>query len=294
VVAEVDEMLRRVIGEDVQLTLTLAADAGKVRVDAGQLTQILMNLAANARDAMPDGGRLIVETAPVELDEAYAAAHAGVAPGPYVLVTVTDTGIGMSRETIARVFEPFFTTKGEKGTGLGLPTVYGIVRQSGGHLEIYSEPGLGAAFKIYLPRVEAPPETGVASASDSRGAVARGTESVLLVEDDLALREMTSEVLQDAGYAVTAAATPDEALAAVARGLAPDLLVTDVVMPGMKGPELARRIHALRPGARIVFMSGYTAGTMLDRGMLPEGSVFVEKPFTSERLLRAIRKALEE
>ncbi|MBI4167188.1 MAG: CHASE3 domain-containing protein [Acidobacteria bacterium] len=292
VVIEVDTMLRRLIREDIELKTILSPGLGRVRVDPGQVHQILMNLAVNARDAMPRGGKLIIETANVELDNAYARRHAEVKPGPYVMLAVSDTGIGMTDEIKSHIFEPFFTTKEKgKGTGLGLATVYGIVKQSEGSIWIYSELGRGATFKIYLPRVEeaadprAPRET-----LDSLPAVS-GT--ILLVEDEPGVRRLARRVLESRGYTVLEAGRGDEALQVSERHEgAIHLLLTDVIMPGMSGRELADRLGPKRPETKLLFMSGYTDESVLHHGVLESGIAFVQKPFTPDTLAQKVREML--
>jgi two-component system cell cycle sensor histidine kinase/response regulator CckA len=294
VVVEVEKMLRRLLSEDVRVSTALSPDLGKVCADSSQVEQIIMNLAINARDAMPNGGALIFETANVVLDRIYTASHPGVTEGDYVMLAVSDTGHGMDSETMAHIFEPFFTTKEKgKGTGLGLATVYGIVQQSGGSVNVYSEPGHGTSFKVYLPRV---PE----SAPSSRPAVTetappRGSETVLLVEDSDSLRAMIREVLEASGYVVVEAGTADGSLAAVReRGPGIDLLLTDVIMPGLSGPDLAARLRATNPHARILYISGYTDEMIGSRGRgLGPGMQFLQKPFTFDALLRKVRESLD-
>jgi two-component system, cell cycle sensor histidine kinase and response regulator CckA len=292
VVAEVEKMLRRVISEGIQIITVATANLGKVSADAGQIEQVLMNLAINARDAMPSGGRLMIETGNVELDETYTRTNPEAHPGPYVMLAVSDTGQGMDAKTMSRIFEPFFTTKEDgKGTGLGLATVDGIVRQSGGTVNVYSEAGRGTTFKVYLPRIEG-------DMAAEAGAVIvtapGGTETVLLVEDAEALRLLVRELLENAGYAVLDADTPDKALSMVDSIPGPiHLLLTDMVMPRMNGQELARRIAALKPEARVVFMSGYSDQAMGDLGTLEPGTLFLQKPFTMDALLKTIRRALD-
>ncbi|HSP18150.1 MAG TPA: ATP-binding protein, partial [Myxococcaceae bacterium] len=279
-------MLRRLIGEQVQLVLSLGADAGRVRVDPGQLDQILVNLVVNARDAMPDGGRVTLASGNVVFDEPYALEHIDVEPGAYVMLAVSDTGTGMDRETRSHIFEPFFTTKqAGKGTGLGLATIYGIVRQAGGHIWLYSEPGRGSTFKLYLPRVgtpatdEAAPEAGAA----------RSLGTVLVVEDEPAVRDMTIQVLRRAGWTVVAVASGSEALTLVDTRAAPfDALVSDVVMPGMSGIELATRVLDRQPGLRVVLLSGYTADTLDLERVVRMGVRFVAKPLSGRQLLAAL------
>jgi two-component system cell cycle sensor histidine kinase/response regulator CckA len=294
IVAQMDKMLRRLIGEDIELVTRPGQDLGHVRVDPGQIEQVLMNLAVNARDAMPDGGQLTIETANVALDARYAQQHSDVAPGPYVLLTVTDTGVGMTAEVKARVFEPFFTTKGiGQGTGLGLATCFGIVKQSGGHLSVYSEPGKGTTFKIYLPRVEEPLDAASAPA-DSTG-VRGGDETVLLVEDEPAVRELASLILSELGYRVLTASHGVDALrvAESCGAEAIDLLLTDVVMPEMGGKELTERLAARHRNLRVLFTSGYTAEAIARRGVLERGIAFLQKPYSSVALARKVREVLD-
>jgi two-component system, cell cycle sensor histidine kinase and response regulator CckA len=292
IVNDVEKMLLRLIGEDVELTTRLQADLGHVKADRGQIDQVMVNLAVNARDAMPNGGQLIIETANTVLDEQYARSHPDVTPGPYVVLTVSDTGHGMDAATRSHIFEPFFTTKAEgEGTGLGLATVFGIAKQSAGHINVYSEPGQGATFKFYLPRVDEEVEAGVPAEASARK---QGTETLLLVEDAEALRSMIHEILVDAGYVVLEAADPQEALerAEANRGRL-DLVLTDVIMPGMYGPDLVKRVQEMDPGIGAVFMSGYTNEAVSRQGVLRPGTRFIQKPFTSDVLLDAIRDALD-
>ena len=293
IVPNAEKMLRRLIGEDIVLVATLAPDLGRVRADEGQIEQIVMNLALNARDAMPGGGKLMIETANVELDEHYIATHPGAKPGPHVMLAISDTGHGMDAGTIAHVFEPFFTTKDKgKGTGLGLATVYGIVQQSGGTVNVYSEAGHGTSFKVYFPRVD----DEATRAKPARGEVApRGTETILLVEDSDSLRQMIGEVLEEAGYAVNEASTAEAAIRAVSTTAARiDLLLTDVIMPGVSGPDLAARLGSANPRARVLYISGYTDEMIGSRGRgLEPGTNFLQKPFTFEALLRKVRDVLD-
>jgi CheY-like chemotaxis protein len=284
-------MLDRIIGADIELSTRLAPDLGMITADPGQLEQILMNLVVNARDAMPDGGRVDIETANVELDGDYARTHAATTPGSYVMLAVSDTGEGMSRETQSRIFEPFFTTKEKgQGTGLGLSTVYGIVKQSGGSIWVYSEIGRGTTFKIYLPRVNAPVENRAEPVNGN----GRGHETILLVEDEESVRAVASRILRRNGYTVIEASNGVEALRECdERGAEVDLIVTDVVMPEMGGFELAKRVLKARPGARILFTSGYTEDAVLRRSFLNPGTAFIEKPFTPAGLAQRAREVLD-
>ncbi len=292
-IGEVESMLQRVIGEDVALVTVLREGVGKVKADPGQIQQVLMNLAVNARDAMPKGGTLTVETANVDLSPDYAGRHLGVTPGPYVLMAVSDTGVGMNAEVQAHIFEPFFTTKGpEKGTGLGLATVYGIIKQSGGNIWVYSEPGKGATFKVYLPRVDGgAPGTVLLDPPEPPG---RGHETVLLVEDDDKVREVVAIALRDAGYTVLEARSGALALVHADEHREPiHLVITDLVMPGMSGRELVERWRSRHPETRALFMSGYTDATAHQQGGLPVGAAFIQKPFAPSALARRVREVLE-
>jgi PAS domain S-box-containing protein len=294
IVAGIAPMLRRLLGEQVELVASARPGGGSVLVDPGQLEQVIVNLAVNARDAMPAGGRLTIETAPVELDAEYAATHAEVPPGPYVVLAVSDTGLGMDPETAAHIFEPFFTTKppGE-GTGLGLATVYGIVKQSGGSIYVYSEPGAGTSFKIYLPAVEKPaePPAGTVPAGHP---TPTGSETILLVEDEPAVRAFASRVLAAQGYTVLEAPEAEAALALAATHPGPiELLVTDVVMPGLSGRELAERLVVDRPALRVLYMSGYAENHLGRSGTLAADIAYLPKPFTADALARAVREALD-
>jgi CheY-like chemotaxis protein len=286
-----ERLLRRLIGEDVVLVTTLTAGVRPVRADPGQIEQVILNLAVNARDAMPRGGRLTIETANVDFDETWAEQHPGTPPGRYVLLAVSDSGTGMDEATKSRIFEPFFTTKeAGKGTGLGLATVYGIVEQAGGRIEVESEPGRGAKFRIYLPSVEGVPVS--ASSGSSRRAV-RGTETVLVVEDEGQVRRLITKTLGAFGYEVLEAAQPAEALRLCREHPKPiHLLLTDVVMPGMNGPDLAGRCRGLRADVKVIFMSGYTADAMPLQGIEP-GLNFLSKPFTPSALASKVREVLD-
>jgi PAS domain S-box-containing protein len=291
-VEEFDKMLRRLIGEDIEFRVSLAPDLGNVRADPGQLQQVLMNLVVNARDAMPTGGKLLIETMNTDLTGEYAELHQPVVPGSYVMVAVSDTGIGMDADTLTRIFEPFFTTKEKgRGTGLGLSTVYGIVKQSGGYIWVYSEPGRGTTFKVYLPRVDAPARP----VGQPRGTRAlAGTETILLAEDDEMLRPLSKVLLRKLGYTVLEAPNGEEALAAAERHHGPiHLLVADVVMPGASGRELARRLAESRPDTKVLYVSGYTDDAIVRHGMLEPGLNFLQKPFTPDALARKVREVLD-
>jgi CheY-like chemotaxis protein len=287
-------MLQRLIGEDVQLVAALNPMSGLVKVDPGQLSQIIVNLVVNARDAMPQGGKLTIETANVFLDPAYARQHIGVLPGAYVMLSVSDTGIGMSAETQQHIFEPFFTTKevGE-GTGLGLATVYGIVRQSGGNIWVYSEEGVGTTFKVYLPRIVR--QTKEAEIEKSSDELPKGTETILLVEDEEMVRSLTRQILEECGYTILEARNGVEAIAICEEhGSQIDLLLTDVVMPQMGGRELAERLAPIYPRMQILFSSGYTDDAVVRHGVIAAGTNFIQKPFTPQGLAHKVREVLDE
>ncbi len=292
VVDEVEGMLRRLIGEHIALQTRLPGDLGRVEADRGQIEQVILNMAVNARDAMPDGGRLTIETANVDLDPAYAQSHVDARAGPHVLLAVSDTGAGMDEETKRRIFEPFFTTKPKgKGTGLGLAAVHGIVRQSGGNVWVYSEIGRGTTFKVFLPRVDAPVR---ARARTEASATHGAGESVLLVEDEPALRDLMANMIEALGYRVRSAGTGEEALRVVEEeDLRPDLLVTDVVMPGIGGGELARRLQELLPALRVLYMSGYPDEAVVDQGLLDPDTPFLDKPFSIATLAAKLRELLD-
>ena len=292
-VANLEKMLHRLIGADIELRTKQAAALGAVRADPGQLEQAIVNLVVNARDAMPQGGRLTIETADVELDRSYVAGHVPTQPGPYVLLAISDTGVGMDGATKARLFEPFFTTKEPgRGTGLGLATVYGIVKQSGGYIWAYSELGHGTTFKIYLPRVA---ETPVPPESTTGTPIpVRGSETVLVVEDQEEVRQLTKRVLEARGYAVLAARNGAEALEIVARHPTRiHLMITDVVMPGMNGRELAELACARRSDLKVLYVSGYTGEAVLQHRLLEPGVAFLQKPFTPDALARKTREVLD-
>ena len=291
-VTDFEKMLRRVIGEDVELRLALGAEVGNVRADPGQLHQVIMNLVVIARDAMPTGGKLTLETANAELTSVYAELHKPVVPGPYVMLAVSDTGTGMTPEIQARIFEPFFTTKEKgKGTGLGLSTVYGIVKQSEGYVWVYSEPSKGTTFKVYLPRVDAAADE--LSKPKATGTLA-GTETILLAEDDAILRPLAKQLLEKLGYRVLEGGDAAEALAAAQRHTGPiHLLIADVILPGPSGRELARRLAVARPDTKVVYVSGYTDDAIVHHGMLEPGLNFLQKPFTPATLARKVRDVLD-
>ncbi len=292
VVRETERMLRRVIGEDIELTAALQPRLGSVKADPGQLEQVLLNLAVNARDAMPQGGKLTIETHNVVLDEDYARSHADAQPGPHVMLAVTDTGIGMTEEVKRHGFEPFFTTKETgKGTGLGLAVIHGIVKQSDGSIEVYSEPGLGTSFKIYFPRVDQAAST--ISAWPAHGPAPRGTETLLLVEDEDAVRALARITLQQYGYTVLEASHSEEAIRiATNHHETIHVLVTDVVMPGMGGRILAERLQGVHPEMKVLYISGYTGDAVVRHGILHEDVDFLQKPFSPITLAHRIREVL--
>lgn len=295
VINDIEKMLQRLMGEDIEYLSVLAPALGKVRVDPGQIEQVIMNLAVNARDAMAHGGKLTIETANVTLNEQYAQDHeAAIPPGPYVMMAVSDTGSGMTPETKAHLFEPFFTTKEHgKGTGLGLSMVYGIVKQSGGFVWAYSEVGLGSTFKIYLPQVT---EAGdlAAPAGQAVSASMAGSETILLVEDEPAIRKLIALTLKKNGYKVLQATRGAEAVSLSGQFKEPiHMLLTDVVMPQMNGPELAAQLSPLRPDMRVLYMSGFTDHAVLDHRLLSQKAIFLQKPFTPETLARKVRDVLD-
>jgi PAS domain S-box-containing protein len=294
IVVNLDQLLRRLMSENIEMKTFVSNDVGAIKADPGQIEQVIMNLVVNARDALPNGGHILIETSNVDLDSTYTRDHAVVVPGPYVLLAVTDDGIGMSAETVAHIFEPFYTTKESgRGTGLGLSTVYGIVKQSGGYIWVYSELGKGTTFKVYLPRVKDAVQD--SPAPETLAPTARkGHETILLVEDEPDLRELTQMVLCDRGYTVIEASSPAEAeRLAGNNGAEIHLLLTDVVMPGISGRELAKRLTGRFPHLRVMYMSGYTYNVIAQDGTLEEGISFLQKPFTPQALTEKVREALD-
>jgi two-component system cell cycle sensor histidine kinase/response regulator CckA len=290
----IEKMIRRLLGADVELTLLPSTSVGRVTADAGQVEQIVMNLVVNARDAMPQGGKLVIETRNVELDAEYAEAHAGVSPGSYVMLALTDTGVGMTKEVQGRVFEPFFTTKEKgKGTGLGLSTVANIVRQRGGHVWVYSEPGKGTTFRVYLPRIGGGASDRPSSIPPS-AASGKGNETILLVEDDEQVRAVACSILRRQGYRVLEAGNGGEALMVCEQHASPiHLLLTDVVLPKMSGRQIAERLLAIRPKMKVLFMSGYTDEAVHQHGVLESDAACLQKPLTPEALSRTVRDLLD-
>jgi nitrogen-specific signal transduction histidine kinase/CheY-like chemotaxis protein len=293
-VTDFNKMLLRMVGEDIELVCNLKPSLGQIKADPGQIEQVIMNLVVNSRDAMPTGGKLIIETANADLDETYCRAHPAVQPGSYAMVAVSDTGAGMDAKTQARIFEPFFTTKEQgKGTGLGLATVYGVVKQSGGYVWVYSELGKGTTFKIYFPRIDEPVQA-VEAMDQGKPELLRRSETILLVEDAEPLRELTRELLENNGYTVFVAENGAEAIELAEHEDRPiHLLLTDVVMPGMSGREVASYLTAKRPDMRVIFMSGYTNDVIAHHGVLDSGISFIEKPFSQETLMRKLREVLD-
>jgi PAS domain S-box-containing protein len=291
---ELGKMLIRVIGEDIELSTVLDKDLGRVKVDPGQIEQVILNLVVNAKDAMPSGGKLTIETANMELDQEYTHSHLNMKPGRYVMLSVSDTGVGMSPEVRERVFEPFFTTKEKgKGTGLGLSTVYGVVKQSGGYIWVYSEPGQGTTFKIYLPQVDEPLEEEVRKRV-VKDRLPGGRETILVVEDEEEVRKLAVGILQKQGYRILEASNGGDAFLICEQAKEPvHLLMTDVVMPGLNGPELARRLGSFHPEMKVLFMSGYTDNAIFQQGVLDHGMFFLQKPFSVEGLARKVREVLD-
>jgi CheY-like chemotaxis protein len=287
-----EKMLQRLIGKDIELSAIPAASLTWANVDPGQVEQVIMNLVVNARDAMPDGGKLTIEIARVDLDEAFAATHPGATPGPHLMLAVSDTGAGMDAATQARAFEPFFTTKEKgKGTGLGLSTVFGIVRQSAGAISLYSEPGKGTSFKIYLPSAKQAADTAVPRPAVAR--ILRGTETILLVEDEEAVRRLAHSILQRNGYEVLEAQSGGEAFLICQQERRIDLLLTDVIMPHTSGAQLVAWVHTIRPELKVLYMSGYTENAAVLQAVLRSEVAFVQKPLTPDALLAKIREVLD-
>ncbi len=293
VVTEIEQMLRRLIGENIELTCIKGEEIGRVKADPGQIEQVIMNLAVNARDAMPRGGKLLIRTTNFDVDTAYARRHPGMRPGAYVVLEVSDNGIGMDADTQLHIFEPFFTTKEKgRGTGLGLATTYGIVKQSNGYVAVESAPDQGSLFRIFLPRVEDAVE--LARAPQTRGELPRGVETILLVEDENPLRLLTRDFLEQSGYHVLDAPNGADALDVARHFRGPiHLLLTDVIMPGMSGPELAAKLRLERPDTRVVYISGYTDDALESHGLSEQGASFLAKPFTREEILRRVRDQLD-
>lgn len=291
-VTDMTKMLQRLIGENIEMTTIIGPEA-PITADPGQMEQVLMNLVVNARDAMPNGGRLTIETAPVEFDETYVASHLNVQPGNYVMLAVSDTGQGMDADTRKHIFEPFFTTKEQgKGTGLGLSTVYGIVKQSGGDIWLYSEPGQGTVFKVYLPAANSVEQQATAAAD--RSELPRGTETILIVEDEPKIRELAIDCLSFCGYDVMSAGNGMEALDLLKETKRPiDLLLTDLVMPKLSGRELSEQVSIIQPSAKVLFMSGYTNDAIVNHGLLDGATSLIQKPFTLEALVRRVREVLD-
>jgi len=295
VIGDLERLLRRLIGEDIELRTRLQAHVGQVLIDQGYLEQVVVNLCVNARDAMPHGGRLTIETDQVELDPTTPMTRSAVpAPGRYVMIAVNDSGCGMDREVQSHLFEPFFTTKEVgKGTGLGLSTVYGIVAGAHGHVGVYSEVGVGTSIKVYLPRAGA--DAAPAAAAVAAGPAPRGSETILLIEDDEMVRGLARGALEEWGYNVLEARSGGEALLLCEqrRKLPIDLVLTDVVMPGLSGPEVVKRLESIRPGLRVLFCSGYTSGALQREEALGTGRAFMQKPFTPAMLACTVRKVLD-
>jgi signal transduction histidine kinase/ActR/RegA family two-component response regulator len=290
VVVEMGTMLGRLLTADIDFKTTLDPELAMVKADPGQLEQVIVNLVVNARDAMPQGGKLLIETAMAELDEAYVEQHAGAHPGRHVVLAVTDNGQGMDRQTQARIFEPFFTTKGERGTGLGLATVYGIVKQSGGSIWVYSEVDHGTTFKVYLPAVDEAPTL----RSRELATVAGGSETLLLVEDEDSVRQLGARILRGAGYQVLTARSGQDALDVAEAHQRPiHLLVTDLVMPRMRGADLAERLLLRHPKVKMLFISGYSDPAFLEHRLLAPGAPFLQKPFSADALIRKVREVLD-
>jgi CheY-like chemotaxis protein len=294
-VERLGKMLRRLIGEDIELVTLLGSELGRINADPSQIEQVVINLVVNARDAMPDGGRITLKTANVELDAAYSDMHIAVTPGPYVMLAITDTGCGMDPETRKHIFEPFFTTKEVgRGTGLGLSTIHGIVKQSGGNIWVYSELGKGTTFKIYLPRVMAEC-TDEKSIEKPEATFDQSNETILLVEDEEMVRKLAHDILLTGGFRVLAATGGEEAIEICKTHTgAINLMLTDVVMPGMNGTKVAHSARSFRPEMQVLYMSGYTDDAIIHHGVLDPDSDFIEKPFTAHALISKVRETLNK
>src|SRR5215470_12132391 len=288
-----DKMVRRLMSETVEMTTKVEKHLGAVRADPGQIEQVILNLIVNSRDAMPDGGKLWIETRNVEVTASFSSDQSSIKPGSYMLLSVTDTGVGISPDTLPHIFEPFYTTKeSSRGTGLGLSTVYGIVKQSGGHITVTSELGKGTTFKVYLPRVEEAPQ-GLQKVERVEPTTDGGGETILLVEDEPAVRELARTVLSEQGYKVIEAQNSEDAVRLAGRHRSEiHLLLTDVVMPGMSGRDLANHLTALHPYLRVLYMSGYTNNVFEENGTVEEGLSFLQKPFTPQALTQRVRETL--
>ncbi len=292
IISNLEKMLGRLIGEDIELNLLLAENLGLVMADPGQIEQVIMNISVNARDAMPMGGKLLIESTNIELDRIYADDHPSVIPGRYAMVAITDTGFGMDNDTLLKVFEPFFTTKGKnQGTGLGLSTVYGIVKQSGGNIWVYSERGHGTTFKVYLPIIDA--EKTIEKKSPERDNIQGHGELIIVVEDEKSVRRLMIKVLTKLDYQVKIAANGGEALLLIEEyGLEPDLVITDVIMPGVGGAALIKRLKKTRPELKVLYMSGYTDSAIVHHGILDSDTPFIQKPFTVRELIAKVQEVL--
>ena len=292
IVEDLEKMLHRVIGEDIQLRTVLSKDLGHIKADPGQIEHTILNLVVNAKDAMPSGGTIEIETANVQADEETSNLPPGMKRGIYVMLSVSDTGVGMNPEVRERIFEPFFTTKEKgKGTGLGLSTVYGIIKQSGGDIWVSSEPGQGTIFEIYLPRVDEPLQE--SQKANFQGGLRGGDETILIVEDEDGVRKLTRKILSKQGYKILEASSGGDALLLCEQLNEPiHLLLSDVVMPGINGPELARRIKTLSPGVKVLFMSGYADRTIFQSGILDEKASFIQKPFSARDLAEKIQEVI--
>ncbi|HRH46712.1 MAG TPA: ATP-binding protein, partial [Pyrinomonadaceae bacterium] len=293
IISEIEKMLRRLIGENIEFRTILDSQVGSVKADPGQIEQTILNLVVNARDAMPEGGKLLIETKNIYLDEDYVSQHIGVKSGYYIMLAVSDSGIGMDAETQSHIFEPFYTTKEVgRGTGLGLSTVYGIVRQSGGSIWVYSEPGKGTTFKVYLPRVDEIPQAHKSTTANNL--LMNGTETILLVEDEKMVRKITCEILESCGYEVFEAENGSAAFLLYQKHKQNiQLLITDVILPEMNGSEIANRLLQINPELKVLYMSGYTDNAIVNQGIFNEGINFIEKPFSPDKLRQKVRDILD-